>query len=199
MTALTRDQRALRGQLIEQCYHRHPGRGYLAAVQEGARQFREGRVTGRVAGPLPAAGQKAIAEAVAQAVATASAGRKAAKKAAKRATAEAAVARVLQERQRLAAQFSETAIGQSLREASGGDLAAIAATALSGTGQPRPAGRPVTEVTVNPRTLDLEDLGLAATAGMPGGSLFWGGSPPGGSPFWRDLQPSGASRGTAGA
>ena len=165
---------------------------------------RAAQMTGRVTRPRPASSQQAIAEAVAQAVASATAARKTAKKAAKRATAEAAAARVIQERQRLAAQFTETAVGEQLREASGGDLAAIAATALSGTGQPGPATRPVAEVTVDPRTLDLEDLGLAATAGTAGNSPFWqampGGSPAAGqSPFWRGLQAGGASKGTAGA
>lgn len=197
MTALTRDQRALRGQLIAECYRRDPGGGYLAAIAAGARQFREGRVTGRVAGSRPAASQKAIAEAVAQAVAGASAARKTATKAAKRATAEAAAARALREHRQMATQFTETAITSSLREASSGDLAAITAVALSGTGQPRPAARPVAEVTVDPRTLDLEDLGLAAVLGTAGHSPFWGGSPAGGSPFWRGMQADG--EGTAGA
>jgi hypothetical protein len=199
VTALTRDQRALRGQLIAELYRRDPGGGYLAAIEAGARQFREGQGAGRVAGPRPAASQKAIAETVAQAVRTASDARKAAKRMAKRATAEAAAARVLQERRQLAARFTETAIGRSLRESSGGDLAAIAATALSGTGQPGPAARPVAEMTVNPQALDLEDLGLAATAGTAGNSPFWGGSPVGASPFWRGLQVGGASKGTADA
>jgi len=96
---------------------------------------------------------------------------------------------VIQERQRLAAQFTETAIGQSLRESSSDDLAAITATALSGTGQPGPAARPVAEMTVNPGTLSLEELMLAAAAGTAGNSPFWGGGPAAGkSPFWRDLQ-----------
>lgn len=160
---------------------------------------RAARMTGRVTSSRPAASQRAIAEAVANAVASATAARKAAKKAAKRATAEAAAERVIQERQRLAAQFTETAVGRSLRESSREDLAAIAATALSGTGQPAPAARPAAEVTVDPRALSLEDLGLAATAGTAGASPFWGGSPAGASPFWRGLQVGGANRGSVDA
>lgn len=204
MTTLTREQRTHRSAVIEQCYHRNPGRGYLAAIQEGARQFREYQATGRIAGSRPAPGQKAAAEAIAQAVRTATAARKSAKKTARRAAAEAAAARVLQERQQLAAQFTETAIGNSLREASGDDLAAITATALSGTGQPAHAGRPVAEMTVDPGALSLEDMGVAALAGSAGNSPFWEARPgesltPGKSPFWHGLQVGGASRGTAGA
>jgi len=200
MTTLTREQTVLRAAMIAECYRRNPGAGHLAAIQEGVRQFRESQAPGRVTSRRPAASQKAIAEAVARAVTSASAARKAAKKATRRATAEAAAARVLRERQQLAAQFTETAVGRSLRESSNDDLAAIAATALSGTGQPRPAGRPVAEMTVDPRTLSLEDLGPAAAAGMAGNSSFWGGSPAASkSPFWRDPQVSGASKGTVGA
>lgn len=147
---------------------------------------RAARMTGRVTSSRSATSQKAIAEAAAQAVASATAARRAAKKAAKRATAEAAAKRVIQERQRLAAQFTETAIGEQLREASGGDLAAIASAALSGTGQPGPAARPVAEVATPPSAMDLEELGLAAVLGSAGSSPFWGGATAGQSPFWRD-------------
>lgn len=190
-------EKQIRNRLIQRGY------GIREATVRAARMTRGARTRQITEGPS-APSQKAIAEAVAQAVASATAARKAAKKARRCATTEAAAARVIQERQRLAAQFSEAAVGKSLRESSGDDLAAIAAAALSGTGQPGPAARPVAEVTVDARALSLEDLGLAATAGTAGNSPFWqahpGGSPAAGqSPFWQGLQVSGASKGTASA
>ena len=87
---------------------------------------------------------------------------------------EAAVTRILRERQQRAAQFSETAVGEQLREASSADLAAIASAALaSTTSQARPAPRPVTEVAVDPRSLSIEEMGLAALAGSAGNSPIW--------------------------
>ncbi len=102
-----------------------------------------------------AASQKAIAEAIAGAVLSARTARKAAKKAARRAATEAAAARILQERQLLAAQFGEAAVGKSLREASNDDLARLAAAALASTSQQGAAARPVAAA-VQPRALSLE-------------------------------------------
>ena len=161
-------------------------RGY--SIREAT--ARAARMTSRVTRPRPAASQQAIALAVAEAVASATAARKAAKKATKRATAEAAPTRMSQERQRVAARFTETAISASLLEAGNSDLAAIAATALSGTGQPSPADRPMAEMTIDPQKLDLGDLGLAAAIGTAGNSPFWTGQTAGDSPFWRGLQGS---------
>ena len=200
MTALTRDQRAVRGALIQESYRRDPARGWLAAIEEGARQFRTGKRPSPAA--APAIPPKVIAEAVAVALAaqkTVRKARKSAGKAAARAATEAATARMLQERQQLAAQFSETALGASLREASNADLAVITTTALSGTGQPDPPGRSVVVMTVRPEALSLEDLGIAAAAGSAGTSPFWAGQTGGESPFWRSMQAGGASKGTAGA
>ena len=149
---------------------------------------RAAQATRRPARPPRPGGQQALTEAVAAAVRTATAARKTAKKATRRATrratAEATAARVLQERQQMAAQFSEDAIRKSLRESTAGDLAAIATIGLSGTGQPAPAARAHAEIAVDPRSLSLEDLGLAATAGAAGSSPFWAGQTGGSSPFW---------------
>jgi len=200
MTTLTRDQRVRRGALIDEAYRRNPVAGYLAAIQEGAQRFREGTRPGRGAGRAPAIAPAVLAEAVAVALARQKAARKARKATAARAATEAAAARILRERKQLAAQFSEAAIGKSLRESTADDLAAIAATALSGTGQPASAGRPVIEMTVDPGSLDLGELGLAASVGMAGDSPFMCGSnSTGNTPFMRGLQPGGASKGTADA
>jgi hypothetical protein len=195
VTALTRDQRALRGALIAEAYQRNPGRGYLAAIQGGAQQFRQGGRPDRPAAPvIPPA---VLAEAVAVALVRQKSARKARKaateKTRERAATEAAAARMLQERRQLAAQFSEAAIGKSLQEASNADLAAITTTALSGAGQPGPPGRVVADIAVDPRSLSLEDLGVAATAGSAGGSAFWAGQTAGDSPFWRGQHGSGGT------
>lgn len=179
-------EKVIRNQLISQGCSIREATARAARITEGGRA---GQIT---EGP-PAASLKAIAEAAAAAVLTATAARKAARRAADRAVVEAAVAGALRERQQLAAQFSETAIGTALREASSDDLAAITATALAGAGRSGPAARLVTpdEVTADPRTLSLEELDhavLAATGRSAGSSPFWGGSPAGGSPFWRGMQ-----------
>jgi len=193
LAAQPTEEKEIRNRLISEGY------GLREATARAARITRGGRAGQITEGP-PAARQKAIAEAVAQAVLSATAARKAAKKAARRAAAEAAATRMLQERAQLAARFSETAIGASLREASSDDLAVIASAALSGTGQPGQAPRPVAEVTVDPRTLSLEELGLAAAAGTAGDSPFMlGSNTTGNTPFMRGLQVSGASKGTADA
>jgi hypothetical protein len=201
MTTLTCEQRAQRTALIDEVYRLNPAAGYLAAVQEGAQRFRQGGRAGRPAAPVIPPG--VLAEAIATALVRQKAARKARKAAAEktreRATAEAAAAQVLQERQQLAAQFSETAIAKSLQEASNADLAFITTTALSGTGQPSAEPRPVMVMTVRPETLSLEDLGVAATAGSAGKSAFWAGQTSGDSPFWRGLQGTGAGNGTADA
>lgn len=190
-------EKVIRNQLISQGYSIREATARAARITKGGRA---GQIT---EGP-PAGRSEAITEAVAAAVLTAAATRKAAKKAARRATAEAAAARVLQERRQLAAQFTEDAAGKSLRESTADDLAAIAATGMSGRGQSSPAGRPVAELTVNPQALDLQEIGIAAAAGMTGSSPFWEAQPgasraAGQSPFWRGLQASGASKGTADA
>lgn len=177
-------EKVIRNQLISQGY------GIREATARAARITKGGRAGQITEGP-PAASSKAIAEAIAAAVLTATAARKEAKKAARRATAEAAAARILQERQQLAAQFSEAEIGTSLRETSNADLAVITTTALSGTGQPSAAPRPVMVVTVRPERLSLEDLGVAAAAGSDGSSPFWRGQTAGSSPFWRGMQDGG--------
>lgn len=169
-------EKVIRNQLISEGY----------TIQEAT--ARAAGATRRPARTPRTASRKALDEAVTTAVLTATAARKAAKKATRRATrratAEAAAARVLHERQQMAAQFSEDAIRKSLRESTAGDLAAIATIGLSSTGQPAPAARTHAEIAVDPRTLSLEDLGLAATAGSAGSSPFWAGQTRGSSPFW---------------
>jgi hypothetical protein len=187
VTTLTREQRVQRIALIDEAYRRNPAGGYLSAIQAGAQQFRQSTIPGRAAAPVipPAVLAEAVAVAVVRQKSARKARKAAAEKARERATAEAAAARMLQERRQLAAQFSEAAIGKSLQEASNADLAVITTTALSGTGQPSAAPRPVMVMTVRPETLSLEDLGVAATAGSAGSSPFWAGQTSGESAFWR--------------
>jgi hypothetical protein len=176
MTALTHAQRVQRAALIEQCYQRSPGRGRLAAIQEGAQRFREGTRPGTAA-------QKAARRA----------------RKAQEAADRALVERMVAKRLALARTFSEASIGPALREASNADLAVITAAALSGAGQPGPAERPVVEMAIDPAGLDLQDLAVAAAVGSAGNSPFWTGQTAGGAPFWRGPQGTGASKGTADA
>jgi hypothetical protein len=206
VTALTHEQMLARNALIAECYERNPGRGYLAAVREGARRYREGGRPGQDAGNTAAIAPAVIAEAVVAALARQDVTRKARRarrEARERAAADRAlVKRMVAERLTLAQVFSETAVGPALREASNADLAVITTTALSGAGQGAPAPRPVAQLTVNPQALDLQEMGIAAVAGMSGSSPFWGGDggpARGRSPFWRGPQGTGASKGTADA
>lgn len=189
LAAQPASQKRIRNQLISEGYGIREATARAARITEGVR-------TRQITEGPSAPSLKAIAEAAAAAVLTATAERKAARRAADRAAVEAAVAEALRERQHLAAQFSEAALGQSLREASSDDLAVITATALAGRGQPRPAPGPAAEVTADLRAMSLDELNravLASTASSAGASPFWGGSPAGGSPFWRGLQVGGGS------
>jgi hypothetical protein len=189
MTALTREQRDVRVALIAEAHQRDPRRGWLAAIQEGAQRFREGKRPGQSAAPVIPP-QEAV--------------RKEAKKAARRRRAaertaadRTRVERMVAERLALARKFSEASAGPALREASNADLAFAAAAAMGG--RPAPPGRPVAEIAVDHRSLSLQDLAVAAVAGSAGSTAFWTGQPSGGSPFWRGQQGTGASKGTADA
>jgi hypothetical protein len=202
MTALTRDQRALRGALIGEAYRRNPAAGYLSAIEEGARQFRAGKRPGRSA--VPAIAPQVLAEAVASALARQECVRKEAKKAARRRVAaeqaaddRALVDRMVAERLAVARKFSEASAGPALCEASNADLAFVAAAAMGG--RPAAAGRSVVEIAVDQQSLSLQDLAVAAVAGSAGSTAFWTGQPAGDSPFHTYQRGGGASKGTADA
>lgn len=187
--------KVIRNRLVSEGYSIREATARATRITEAGRA---GQIT---EGP-PLARSKAITEAVAVALAQQKAARKAheaaERKARDRAVVEAAVTGALRDRLLQAAQFSEDAIGKSLREASSDDLAAITATALAGPGQPRPAPGPAVEVTADPRVMSLEELGVAATAAAvtassAGNSPFWSGQTAGDSPFWRGMQGGGSA------
>lgn len=173
------EQKAIRNRLVEQ------GVGVREATRRAIQATR----------PPRAVSQAQLAEAVAAAVARREDARRARKAAKKRAAKEAAVraqvARAAAGQLRAAQLFSEASITATLQEASRDDLAFTAVAAMGGR-QPGP-GRPVIEVDVQPGALNLEDLPVAATAGMAGSSPFW--AAPGAarkpSPFWAAWQTAG--------